>query len=101
MITIFKPLVCVSLVLAPTLFVARHAELRELQALESSALAEMRAGGAFSPAAAAGLDELAELARAESAAQELEALRGGDISNEELTTILLVLGIIALVLIIL
>lgn len=78
-----------------------HPELSALARLEDESLAEMRAGGPIRAATDLSSTEREALTRAEAAAGDLDALRGGDISNEDLTTILLVLGIVALVLIIL
>jgi hypothetical protein len=69
--------------------------------VEDESLAELRGGGDLRLSASPASDELEALRAAEQAAgAELAALRGGEISNSELTTILLILGIIALILII-
>lgn len=71
-----------------------------LERLEDDSLATLRAAGTTSPAAPATADERSALAQAEARAADLEDRRAGDITNRELTTVLLVLGIVALIVII-
>ena len=75
-------------------------EASALARLEDASLAELRAGAPLAPALPLVDLEHERLAAADAAAGDLVDLRAGDISNQDLMTILLVLGIVALIVII-
>lgn len=88
---------------APTLLTCLLVCAAPAAAADSVQCVETRAetpAAPASPAWALSQDELAELEAAEQQATELEHLSGGAITNDDLLTILLIVGIVVLVAII-
>ncbi len=84
------------LVAAPGTLVPGGVERAALHSIESVALSQQRAGASESgPLESAERDQLQQLQRG-----DLEAQRAAGLSNKDLSTILLVLGIVALLIVI-
>lgn len=80
---------------------APECERTSLAQSNDPTLAELRAAGAFVPVEELSARERDAVAAAQAASADLLAVRGGELSNDTLLTVLLVLGIVAALIIIL